>query len=109
MLEMATTRLRLFAPSTRRAAPVGGTAHPAASLAVAAGKRPANEIAACRDRVEGEGPEMNRRLGVLLLFVVVLCSIAAGIWYYRSKCWGMDQCAAAEAESHERDKPREAQ
>ena len=52
---------------------------------------------------------MNRRLGVLLLFVVVLCSIAAGTWYYRSKCWGMDACAAAEAESLEREKPKETQ
>ena len=50
---------------------------------------------------------MNRRSGVLLLIVVVLCSISAGIWYYRSQCRGMDACAAAEAESHERDKPSE--
>ena len=52
---------------------------------------------------------MNRRLGVLLLFVFVMCAITAGTWYYRSKCWGIDSCAAAEAESHERDKPNEAQ
>ena len=52
---------------------------------------------------------MNRRLAALLLFVVVLCAITAGTWYYRSRCWGMDACAAAEAESQERDKPKETQ
>jgi hypothetical protein len=52
---------------------------------------------------------MNQRLGILLLLTVILCSIIAGTWYYRSKCWGMDACAAAEAESHERDKPSETQ
>ncbi len=52
---------------------------------------------------------MNRRLGVLLLVVVALCAITAGTWYYRSKCWGMDACRAAEAESHERDKPSDTQ
>jgi hypothetical protein len=52
---------------------------------------------------------MNRRSGILLLLLVVLCSMAAGIWYYRSKCWGMDACAAADAESHEREKPGETQ
>lgn len=52
---------------------------------------------------------MNRRLGALLFLVVVLCAIIAGTWYYRSKCHGMDACAAAEAESHEREKPGETQ
>jgi hypothetical protein len=52
---------------------------------------------------------MNRRLGILLLLLVVLSAIIAGSWYYRSNCWGMDACAAAEAESHERDKPSEPQ
>jgi hypothetical protein len=51
---------------------------------------------------------LNRWTGVLLLFLVV-CSIATGIWYYRSKCHGMDECAAVGAESHERDKPKETQ
>jgi hypothetical protein len=52
---------------------------------------------------------LNRR-GVFLLFsVVVICSIAAGTWYYRSKCHGVDACAAANAESHERDTPGEPQ
>jgi hypothetical protein len=50
---------------------------------------------------------LNRRSGVLLLLFVVVCSIAAGTWYYRSKCHGMDACAAAGAESHERDTPSE--
>jgi hypothetical protein len=53
---------------------------------------------------------LNRRWAVFfLLLLVVLCAIAAGTWYYQSKCWGMDACAAAEAESHERDKPSETQ
>ena len=52
---------------------------------------------------------LNRRWAVLLLLLVVVCSVAAGTWYYRSKCWGMDACAAAEAESHERDKPSDPQ
>jgi hypothetical protein len=52
---------------------------------------------------------MNRRFGIAPLLMVVLCSIVAGTWYYRSKCWGMDACAAAEAESHEREKPKETQ
>lgn len=46
---------------------------------------------------------------LLLLLVVVIVSVAAGTWYYRSKCHGMDACAAAEAESHERDRPSEPQ
>jgi hypothetical protein len=52
---------------------------------------------------------MNSRLSVLLLLVVIVCAITAGTWYYRSRCWGMDACAAAKAESHERDKPSETQ
>jgi hypothetical protein len=44
-----------------------------------------------------------------LLAVVILCAAAAGTWVYRSKCHGMDACAAADAESHERDKPSETQ
>jgi hypothetical protein len=50
---------------------------------------------------------LNRRAGLLLLILVVACSIAAAIWYYQSKCHGMDACAAAGAESHERDRPSE--
>lgn len=52
---------------------------------------------------------LNRRSGVLLFILFVVCSIAAGTWYYQSKCHGMDACAAADAESHERDKPKETQ
>jgi hypothetical protein len=51
----------------------------------------------------------SRRWVLLLLLVVVICSIAAGTWYYRSKCHGMDACAAADAESQEREKPSEPQ
>ncbi|UZE47721.1 hypothetical protein [Rhodopseudomonas sp. P2A-2r] len=45
----------------------------------------------------------------VLLAVVVIAAVAAGTWYYRSKCHGVDACAAAEAESHERDRPSEPQ
>ena len=52
---------------------------------------------------------MNKRLSVLLLLVIIAGAITAGTWYYRSRCWGMDACAAEKAESHERDKPSETQ
>lgn len=52
---------------------------------------------------------MKRRLSVLIFLATIVGAIAAGTWYYRSRCWGMDACAAAEAESHERDKPSEPQ
>jgi hypothetical protein len=51
----------------------------------------------------------NRRWIFLLLLVVGIGAIAAGTWYYRSKCHGVDACAAAAAESHERDTPGEPQ
>jgi hypothetical protein len=50
-----------------------------------------------------------RRWIILLLLVVGIGAIAAGTWYYRSKCHGVDACAAAAAESHERDTPSEPQ
>ena len=52
---------------------------------------------------------MNSRLSALLFLVIIVSAISAGTWYYRSRCWGIDACAAAEAESHERDKPSETQ
>jgi len=53
---------------------------------------------------------MLKRWWVLLfVLVVAVCSVTAATWYYRSKCHGMDACAAAEAESHERDRPSEPQ
>jgi hypothetical protein len=45
----------------------------------------------------------------LLVSVLIVCSIAASARYYLSRCHGMDACAAAEAESHERVKPTEPQ
>ena len=45
------------------------------------------------------------RRWLLLLAVVMLAAVAAGTWYYRGRCHGVDACAAAEAESHERDRP----
>ena len=50
----------------------------------------------------------DRRL-LWMLAIVLLGAVAAGTWYYRSKCHGFDACAAAEAESHERDRPIEVQ
>lgn len=53
---------------------------------------------------------MFNRRWLVLIAVVFVCAIAAvGTWNYRSKCYGMDACAAADAESHERDKPTEPQ
>ncbi|CAN5438138.1 hypothetical protein BH11PSE4_BH11PSE4_36770 [soil metagenome] len=49
------------------------------------------------------------RKWLVLLAAMVICGLAAGTWYYRSKCHGVDACAAAEAESHERDTPSEPQ
>jgi hypothetical protein len=43
----------------------------------------------------------------MFILLVVIGSIIAGTLYYRSKCHGMDACAAAEADSHERDRPSE--
>jgi hypothetical protein len=51
-----------------------------------------------------------RRWIFLLLFVAVIGVITVvGVRYYLSQCHGMDACAAANAESHERDKPDEPQ
>jgi hypothetical protein len=53
---------------------------------------------------------MSKRRWIFLLVIVVIGgSIAAGTRYYLSKCHGMDACAAADAEGHERDKPSEPQ
>jgi hypothetical protein len=51
----------------------------------------------------------SRRWVFLLLAVAVIGLSAVGISYYRSQCHGVDACAAAEAESHERDTPSEPQ
>lgn len=57
-----------------------------------------------------KGTKMSKRRWIFLLIIVVIVgSIAAGTRYYLSKCHGMDACAAADAESHERDKPSEPQ
>lgn len=50
-----------------------------------------------------------RRWIFLLIGIAIVGAIAAGTRYYLSKCHGMDACAAADAESHERDKPSEPQ
>jgi hypothetical protein len=52
---------------------------------------------------------LKRRWIFLVLVVAGIGAIGAGTWYYRSKCHGMDACAAADAESHERDTPSEPQ
>ena len=50
-----------------------------------------------------------RRWIFLLVIIVIVGAIAAGARIYFSNCHGMDACAAADAESHERDKPSETQ
>ena len=50
-----------------------------------------------------------RRWIVLLVIIVIVGAIAACGRINFSKCHGMDACAAADAESHERDKPSETQ
>jgi hypothetical protein len=52
---------------------------------------------------------LNRRSVFMLIAVVLACSIIGGARYYYSRCHGMDACAAADAESHERDTPNEPQ
>lgn len=42
---------------------------------------------------------MNRRLSILALILIIVRAITAGTWYYRSRYWRMDACAAADAES----------
>lgn len=54
--------------------------------------------------------KMANRRWLLFLATVLICFVAAaGTWHYRSKCHGLEACAAAEAESHEREKPSEPQ
>ena len=50
-----------------------------------------------------------KRNWMWLLAVVLIGSAAAGTFVYKSKCRGVDACAAAEAERHERDRPSEPQ
>ena len=51
---------------------------------------------------------MLKRSWVYVLGLVLICA-AAGAWYYnyKSKCHGMDECAAQAAEGRERDAPSE--
>ncbi|MES2197581.1 MAG: hypothetical protein V4517_24445 [Pseudomonadota bacterium] len=51
---------------------------------------------------------MTMRRWALVIGVVLIGAIAVG-WYvnYRSKCHGIDDCAARAAESRERDTPSE--
>ncbi len=53
-------------------------------------------------------PIMSMRRWALLIGVILIGAIAA-TWYfnYRSKCHGIDDCAARAAEGHERDTPTE--
>ena len=48
------------------------------------------------------------RRWAFLIGVILIGAMALGWYYnYRSKCHGMDECAAQAAESRERDKPDE--
>ena len=53
-------------------------------------------------------PTMTMRRWALLIGVILIGAIAV-TWYfnYRSKCHGIDECAARAAEGHERDTPTE--
>jgi hypothetical protein len=53
---------------------------------------------------------MSKRSWAYLLGLVLICAIA-GSWYYyyKSRCHGIDDCAAQAAESRERDAPKEPQ
>jgi hypothetical protein len=46
---------------------------------------------------------------IFLIMALIACSILVGARYYYSTCHGADECAAVDAESHERDKPSEPQ
>jgi hypothetical protein len=51
---------------------------------------------------------MPKRSWAYLLALVLICAIAGGwYYYYKSKCHGMDECAAQAAEGKERDTPSE--
>jgi len=54
---------------------------------------------------------MTGRRWIFLLVAVAVIGVLAvvGTRYYLSQCHGMDACAAAAAESHERDTPKEPQ
>jgi hypothetical protein len=53
-------------------------------------------------------PNMTMRRWALLIGLILIGATAA-TWYYnyRSKCHGIDECAAQAAEGHERDTPTE--
>ncbi|MDP1868639.1 hypothetical protein [Bradyrhizobium sp.] len=53
-------------------------------------------------------PIMTMRRWAVLIGVILIGAVAV-TWYlnYRSKCHGIDECAARAAESHERDTPAE--
>jgi hypothetical protein len=54
-------------------------------------------------------PGMSMRRWAYVIGLVLIGAIAVG-WYfnYRSKCHGIDECAARAAEGRERDTPTEA-
>jgi hypothetical protein len=49
---------------------------------------------------------MLKRSWAYLIGLLLVCLIL-GTWYYKSKCRGLDACAAESAEEHERDTPKE--
>jgi hypothetical protein len=50
---------------------------------------------------------MPKRSWAYLIGLILICSMAGTWYYYKSKCHGVDECAAQSAEGHERDTPRE--
>lgn len=52
-------------------------------------------------------PRRKAIIFLLLSLVIGITAVVAGVSYYRSQCHGIDDCAAAAAESHERDRLNE--
>jgi hypothetical protein len=62
----------------------------------------------CSDASHGQRLTMSKRSWFYLLALVLICAIAGGwYYYYKSKCHGIDECAAQAAEGRERDAPSE--
>ena len=52
---------------------------------------------------------MSKRAWASLMALIIICAIVAGAFVYKSKCRGIDACAAATADGQERIKPDEVQ
>ena len=52
---------------------------------------------------------MSKRAWASVVALVLICAIVVGAFIYKSKCRGVDACAAAAADGQERVKPDEVQ